>query len=76
MSQTYEFYTARADESAAEARAAGLVNVRERALRSEKTWRALAAQARRVLIDREKAEAVRQERRSAEAELRARGAAH
>ena len=60
MSQTYEFYSARAKECAAEARAATLDNVRDRALRSEKTWRGLAEQARsvserRVRIEREKA---------------------
>ena len=50
MSQTYEFYDARANESAAEAKAAALDNVRERALRSEATWRALADQARAVAV--------------------------
>ena len=69
MSQTFEFYDARAKESAAEAQVAALDNVRERALRSEKTWRALAEQARKVLVDREKAEATRLARREAEAEL-------
>ena len=68
MSQTFEFYDARAQESAAEAEQAVLENVRERALRSEKTWRGLAEQARRVVIDREKAEIARAERRAAEAE--------
>ena len=48
MSQTYEFYTARADEAAADAASATLDNVRERALRSEATWRALAHQASRT----------------------------
>jgi len=67
MSQTFEFYDARAQESAAEAAGAILDNVRERALRSEKTWRALADQARKVVVDREKAEAIRQARRAAEA---------
>ena len=67
MSQTFEFYDARARESAVEAEQAVLENVRERALRSEKTWRALAEQARKVLVDREKAEIVRAERRAAEA---------
>ncbi|MGN6496465.1 MAG: hypothetical protein ACTHKM_03600 [Tsuneonella sp.] len=67
MSQTYEFYDARANEAAAEARAATLDNVRERNLRAEKTWRALADQARKVQLDRGKAEAERAERRAAEA---------
>ncbi|ANU07272.1 hypothetical protein [Paraurantiacibacter namhicola] len=54
MSQTYEFYTARAKECATEAAAAKLDNVRERALRSEATWRGLADQARAVAEQREK----------------------
>ena len=67
MSQTFEFYDARANEAAAEAEAATLDNVRERNLRAEKTWRALADQAQKVMVDRYKAEAVRAERRAAEA---------
>ena len=67
MSQTFEFYDARANEAAAEADAATLDNVRERNLRAEKTWRALATQAQKVMVDRYKAEAVRAERRAAEA---------
>ena len=68
MSQTFEFYDARAREAAAEAETAVLANVRERALRSEKTWRALAEQARKVMADREIADRQRAERRAAEAE--------
>jgi hypothetical protein len=68
MSQTFEFYTERADQSAAEASIADLANVRERALRSEKTWRVLAAQANRVLVERAKAELARAELRAGEAE--------
>lgn len=56
MSQSYEFYTARAAQAAEEAKAAKLDNVRERALRSEKTWLGLAAQARAVAERREKIE--------------------
>jgi len=67
LSQTFEFYDARANEAAAEADAATLDNVRERNLRAEKTWRALATQAQKVMVDRYKAEAVRAERRAAEA---------
>ncbi|HEY6816308.1 MAG TPA: hypothetical protein VI168_12270 [Croceibacterium sp.] len=66
--QTFEFYTERADQSAAEASTAALANVRERALRSEKTWRGLAAQAQRTLAERAKNESLRDERRAAEAE--------
>lgn len=64
MSQTFDFYDARAKEAAAEAAVAALDNVRERALRSEKTWRALAEQARRVLVDRAKAEATKAARQA------------
>ena len=67
MSQTFEFYDARANEAAAEAEAATLDNVRERNLRAEKTWRALATQAQKVMVDRSKADAARAERRAAEA---------
>jgi hypothetical protein len=67
-SQSFEFYTERAEQSAAEASTADLANVRERALRSEKTWRGLAAQAKKMLAERAKAEIVRAERRTAEAE--------
>ena len=67
MSQTFEFYDARAKEAAAEADKADLTNVRERALRAERTWRGLAEQARKVLRDREKAERERADRREAEA---------
>ena len=67
MSQTYAFFDARATESAAEAETATLDNVRDRALRSEKTWRALADKARKVEEDRVNAEAQRQLRREAEA---------
>ena len=56
MSQTYEFYSARAKEAAKDARAATLANVRERVLRSEATWQALADQARAVAKQREKIE--------------------
>ena len=68
MSNTFEFYTERADQSAAEAGTADLANVRERALRSEKTWRGLAAQAKKTLAERVKTEVARTERRAAEAE--------
>lgn len=67
MSQTFAFYDARAREAAAEADIAQLVMVRERALRAEKTWRSLANQAQKVEKDRVKAEAIRAERRAAEA---------
>ena len=71
MSQTFDFYDARAREAAAEAKSAELVMVRERALRAEKTWRGLANQARKIERDRAKAEEIRAERRAAEAEAAA-----
>ena len=42
--------------------------MRDRALRSEKTWRGLAHQAQKVESDRAKAAQVRKERQEAEAE--------
>ncbi|XUU61115.1 hypothetical protein ACRAQ6_02260 [Erythrobacter sp. HA6-11] len=68
MKQTFEFYDARAREAAQEAKEATLENVKERNLRAEKTWRGLANQARKVVIDRAKAEREREERRHAEAD--------
>jgi hypothetical protein len=68
MAQTYEFYCERADEAAALADKATLDNVRERELRSEKTWRGLAEQARKTAVQRVKAEHERAEKRAAEAE--------
>ena len=43
MSAIGDFYLARADECASEARQTSLSNVRERYLRSEAAWRAMAA---------------------------------
>jgi hypothetical protein len=56
MSQTYEFYSARAEEAVSDAKAAELANVRDRALRSERTWRGLAERARSVAEQRRKLE--------------------
>ncbi|WP_068071794.1 hypothetical protein [Novosphingobium lentum] len=66
MSQTFEFYTARADEAAAEATAAKLDNVRDRALRSEAAWRQMADRVRRVEAHRIIADEVREARRETE----------
>jgi hypothetical protein len=63
MAQTYEFYDERAKQSAEEADAAVLDNVRDRALRSEKAWRAMADQAQRISQERERSEAERAARR-------------
>jgi hypothetical protein len=68
MAQTYEFYCERADEAAALAGKATLDNVRERELRSEKTWRGLAEQARKTAVQRVKSENERAEKRALEAE--------
>jgi hypothetical protein len=67
MSQTFEFYTARAEEALADAKAATLDNVRDRALRSEATWRALAHQASAVATQREKIEREKAAQRAAAA---------
>jgi hypothetical protein len=64
--QSFEFFNLRANEAAAEAGSAELANVRDRALRSEKTWRGLAAQSRRVLAERAKADIARATRREEE----------
>lgn len=66
MAQTYEFYTERADAAAEAAERAELDNVRQRELRSEKTWRGLAEEARKSVESREKIAAERAERRAAE----------
>lgn len=65
MSQTFEFYDARAREAAKEAEEATLQNVRDRNLRAEKTWRGLANQARKVALDRSRTEKERAQRREA-----------
>lgn len=67
MSQTYEFYAERAREAAAEADAATLDNVRDRNLRAQKTWAALAEQARKVKADRITAEETKAARLAFEA---------
>lgn len=67
MSQSFAFYDQRARDAAAEAQGSTLDNVRDRNLRAEKTWRALADQAQKVEDDRKKAAVVRQERLDREA---------
>ena len=66
MPPTYEFYQERADAAAAAAKVATLDNVRERELRSAKTWRRLAEQAKAAAVSRKKADQEREERRAAE----------
>lgn len=53
MALSYEFLIERADQAASEAAGALLDNVRDRALRSEKAWRAMAAQLRDAAESRE-----------------------
>ena len=69
MSQSVEFYEARAAEAAKEANASKLENVRERALRSEAAWRVMADRAQKIDQDRKVAAVERAERRAAEEEL-------
>ncbi len=47
MSSNHDFYLARAAEAKADADAATLDNVRDRALRSEAAWSAMASRAER-----------------------------
>ncbi len=54
MSNQHEFYLARAAEARADADAATLANVRDRCLRSEAAWAAMAARAERSDKAREK----------------------
>lgn len=54
MALSYEFLIERADQAATEASGAKLDNVRDRALRSEKAWRAMADQLREVTEGRER----------------------
>lgn len=65
---TYKFYCERAEAAAIAAKNATLENVRERELRSEKTWRGLADRARAIGKQRERVEREKAEQRSAEAE--------
>ncbi len=54
MALSYEFLVERAEQAAKEAAGALLDNVRDRALRSEKAWRAMAEQLREVAEGRER----------------------
>lgn len=59
MSVTSSFYLARAIDCAREASATDLANVRERCLRSEAAWRAMAERVLRTEASRSKREAER-----------------
>jgi len=52
MSAISDFYLARAEASAREARETPLANVRERCLRSETAWRAMAERVLRSDLER------------------------
>ncbi|HWJ71193.1 MAG TPA: hypothetical protein VNS79_14215 [Sphingobium sp.] len=52
MSAISDFYLARATASAREARETTLANVRERCLRSEAAWRAMAERVQRSDLER------------------------
>jgi hypothetical protein len=65
MSQTFDFYDERARASETAAEQAELDMVRERELRSASVWRGLANQARRMEVERAKADQARTERRAA-----------
>lgn len=71
MLHSYEFCSERADEALALADAATLDNVRQRELRSEKSWRGLAELARSTAEGRVKADRERADRRAAEAAVAA-----
>ncbi len=66
MTLSYEFLMARAEEAATQASSALLVNVRERALRSEAAWREMADRALEIAGEREKARIEREDRQAAE----------
>lgn len=68
MSQTFDFYDARAREAAEEAGGATLDNVRDRHLRAAASWRFLADQAKAVADGRAKTERDKAALRAAEAE--------
>lgn len=56
MALSYEFLVERADQAAQEAAVSLLDNVKKRALRSEKAWRAMANQVLAMARNKEKAE--------------------
>ena len=69
MSQSFDFYDARAKEARAAAKAATLDNVRDRELRAAKSWSDLAHHARGVAETRIKTEREKREAREAAANL-------
>jgi hypothetical protein len=67
MSQTFQFYAARAQAAEAAAAEAQLDNVRDRELRSAKAWREMADRQLTIDNERAKAEVLRAERLASEA---------
>ena len=67
MSQTFDFYDARARAAEVAADEAVLTNVRDRELRSAAAWRGMADRQLSIDAERVKAEAERAARREAEA---------
>ena len=66
MTKTIEFYEERAREAAEEARNATLENVRQRALRSEATWRKMADRA--IDVEAARARRIDEAKRARDAE--------
>ena len=66
MASEQDIYRLRADESEAEAAAATLDNVRDRALRSEAAWRTMAERQDRIAENRAVAAAARLQRQAEE----------
>ncbi len=66
MADTYKTCTERAVAAGEAAKKATLANVRERELRAQKTWQALADQARAVAMQREQLEKEKAARQAAE----------
>jgi len=64
---TFDFYDSRAKEAEAAAECADLDNVRDRELRSAAVFRKLADQAKKIELDRKKADEDRRECRATEA---------
>ncbi len=65
MQKEAKFFLERAEADAALAASTSLDNVRSRALRSEKAWRAMADRAERTAVERKTREAEAEERRIA-----------
>ncbi len=69
MADTYKTCTERAEAAGEAAGRATLANVRDRELRAQKTWQALADQARAVAVQRELLEIEKAARQAEETEM-------